>query len=33
VDEQNDEVLALLQIYRATIPISHISKQTITSDH
>ena len=33
VDEQNDEELTLLQVYRDYIPISQISKRTITADH
>lgn len=33
VDEQKDEDLTLLKVYRDYIPISHISKRTITSAH
>jgi hypothetical protein len=33
VDEQKDEDLNLLKVYRDYIPVSHISKRTITSAH
>jgi radical SAM superfamily enzyme YgiQ (UPF0313 family) len=33
VDEQKDEDLTLLKVYRDYIPVSHISKRTITSAH
>jgi len=33
VDEQKDEDLTLLKVYRDYIPVSHISKRTTTSPH
>ena len=33
VDEQKDEDLTLLKVYRDYIPVSHISKRSITSAH
>ena len=33
VDEQKDEDLTLLKVYRDYIPVNHISKRTITSAH
>ena len=33
VDEQRDEDLTLLQIYRPSVPASHIAKQTVTAGH
>jgi len=33
VDEQKDEDLTLLKVYRNHIPVSHTAKQTITSAH
>lgn len=33
VDEQKDEDLTLLQVYRDHIPVSHIAKQAVTSSH
>jgi radical SAM superfamily enzyme YgiQ (UPF0313 family) len=33
VDEQKDEDLTLVQVYRDHIPVSHIANQTITSAH
>jgi hypothetical protein len=31
VEEQNDEDLTLLQVYRGHIPVNHIAKQTVTA--
>jgi hypothetical protein len=33
VDEQKDDDLTLLKVYRDYIPVSHISKRTTTSPH